>query len=116
MRSSPGANLPSSGPTPADCHRLISAIRKDFIPGVYVRLDWYGFGSGLHGLKAELVDESAHSVSGQKVLNVWATKTFGNQIHLFSEAQLYDLLIVGYRAIERFFEQGEAAAPTRRVE
>ena len=93
----------------------MATIQKDFIPGVWVQLGWYEFGNGLHGMKVELVDDSAVTISGERVLNVWATKTFGNQLHLISEAQLYDLLIVGYRQMEKYFEHGEASAPARRV-
>lgn len=78
-------------------------------------MNWYEFGKDLHGMKLELIDDSAVSVDGREMVNVWSTKTFGNQLHLISEAQLYDLLIVGYRQIERFFEHGEAFAPSRRV-
>jgi hypothetical protein len=32
-----------------------------------------------------------------------------------SMAEIYDLLILGYRAIDRYFAEGEAFAPERRV-
>lgn len=115
MTSGSNHRLPGSGPESSDCFRLFRTIQREYIPGAWVQVSWYEFGNKLHGLKLELLDDSLHQVDGQPAVNVWSAKTFGNQLHLISEAQLYDLLIVGYRAIERFFEQGEAAAPARRA-
>lgn len=114
MNSSSNHHLPTEGPGSGDCFRLFRTIQREYIPGAWVQVSWYEIGKSQHGMKVELLDESLHQVDGLPAVNVWAAKTFGNQLHLISESQLYDLLIVGYRAIERFFEQGEAAAPARR--
>jgi hypothetical protein len=115
MSSHPNGKLPTSGPEPGDCFRLFRTLQREYIPGLRVEVNWYEFGNHLYGMKLELLDDSAMTLDGGQLVNVWAMKTFGNQLHLISDAQLYDLLIVGYRAIERFFEQGEAAAPVRRA-
>jgi len=115
MRSNSNHHLPSSGPESGDCFRLFRTLQREYIPGLRVEVNWYEFGNKLYGMKIELLDDSAMTLDGGQLVNVWSTKTFGNQLHLISEAQLYDLLIVGYRAIERFFELGEAAAPVRRA-
>jgi len=91
------------------------SIQRGWITDARVELSWYEFGNQLHGMKAELISDSAVVIDGNNYLNIWSSKTFGNQLHLISSSQLYDLLIVGYRAIERYFEQGEAFAPERRV-
>jgi hypothetical protein len=115
MSSSANSHLPSAGPGPGDCYRLLTTLKHEYIPGLRVELSWYPVGKEQHGLKLELLDDSLVTQDGKDLVNVWAAKTFGNQLHLISEAQLYDLLIVGYRQIERFFAVGEAAAPARRV-
>jgi len=115
MNSSPTTHLPASGPGPGDCFRLFRTLQREYIPGLRVEVSWYQMGKDLHGLKVELIDDAAMTVDGAAAVNVWSTKTFGNQLHLISEAQLYDLLIVGYRVIEKYFEHGEAFAPARRV-
>ena len=114
MNSRSNHHLPTEGPGSGDCFRLFRTIQREYIPGARVEVSWYQIGKDQHGLKLELLDDSAHKINGEHLVNVWAAKTFGNQLHLISEAQLYDLLIVGYRAIERFWENGEASAPTRR--
>jgi len=115
MRSSSNSHLPTEGPGPTDCFKLLRTLQREYIPGIWVQVGWYEIGHMIHGMKVELLDDSLHQVDGVPAVNVWASKTFGNQLHLISEAQLYDLLIVGYRAVERFFAEGEAAAPARRV-
>jgi len=115
MASGSNHHLPATGPESGDCFRLFRTLQREYIPGLRVEVNWYEFGNKLYGMKLELIDDSAHQEDGQQLVNVWSAKTFGNQLHLISEAQLYDLLIVGYRAIERFFDEGEAAAPLRRA-
>jgi hypothetical protein len=115
MNSSGDPRLPSRGPTADDCFRLYRTLQREYIPGLRIELSWYEFGEGLHGMKVEAIDDSAVTFDGIHYVNIWAAKTFGNQLHLISEAQLYDLLIVAYRQIEKFFEQGEAFAPARRA-
>jgi hypothetical protein len=115
MSSSPNGRLPSNGPGPGDCFRLFHTLQREYIPGLRVEVSWYQLGKDLHGMKVELLDDAAMTMEGAPAVNVWSSKTFGNQLHLISEAQLYDLLIVGYRQIERYFEHGEAFAPARRA-
>ena len=54
------------------------------------------------------------ALDGSLLVNVWAVRDFHNPLHLISSIALFDLLIDSYRAIDRYFELGEAAAPARR--
>jgi hypothetical protein len=115
MNSSSKVRGHGDGPEPGDCFRLMRSIQRGWVPDARVEISWYEFGDKLYGMKAELISDSAVVIDGCNYLNIWSTKTFGNQLHLISSGQLYDLLIVGYRAIEKYFEEGEAFAPARRV-
>ena len=115
MKSYQNGRLPSEGPTAGDCFRLMTSIQRGWIPDARIELSWYEFGIKLYGMKIELISDSAVVIDGCNYVNIWSTKTFGNQLHLISSNQLYDLLIVGYRQIEKYFEEGEAFAPSRRV-
>jgi hypothetical protein len=48
-------------------------------------------------------------------VNVWAEKTLFANRREVRTADIHDLLILAHRAIDRYFEQGEAAAPIRRA-
>lgn len=115
MNSSPSARVPVDGPNVGDCFRLMRSIQRGWIPDARVELSWFEIDHKTWGMRAELVCDSAVIIDGVQYINIFAEKTFYNQLHLISTGQLYDLLIVGYRAIERYFEHGEAAAPNRRV-
>lgn len=108
------ANLPVEGPTQDDCARLLAHLRKDYIPALRIEVEFYEVGKAGPGLKLEVIDESAAAVNGKEVVNVWAAKTFGQRIRNFTTADLYDLLMIAYRTIDRYFEYGEASAPVRR--
>jgi len=108
-------SLPAEGPTQDDCGRLIVHLRKDYIPALRVEVNFYELGKVGQGLKLEVLDESAAGVNGEEVVNVWASKTFGQRIQNISTNDLYDLLMTAYRQIDRFFTLGEAFAPVRRV-
>lgn len=107
--------LPAEGPTQDDCGRLMVHLRKDYIPALRVEVNFYELGKAGQGLKIEVLDDSAVGAGGEDVVNVWATKTFGQRIQNISTNDLYDLLMTAYRQIDRFFTLGEAFAPARRV-
>lgn len=109
------ANLPVEGPGQDDCGRLMVHLRKDYIPALRVEVNFYELGSIGQGLKIEVLDDHPAGVNGEEIVNVWATKTFGNRIRSIGTGDLYDLLMMAYRQIDRFFELGEAFAPARRV-
>ncbi len=109
------ANLPVEGPGQDDCGRLLSYLRNDYIRNLRIEVGFYPVGSVGHGLKLEVLDDGLAGVDGQAVVNVWAQKSLFNRQAQISMAEMYDLLMTAYRHIDKFFELGEAAAPTRRV-
>lgn len=108
-------NLPAEGPTQDDCGRLMLHLRTDYIPALRVEVDFYQVGAVGWGVKLEVVDDGLSGVDGKTVVNVWSAKTLFQRSLYISTADLYDLLMVAYRTIDRFFEGGEAFAPARRV-
>jgi len=108
------ANLPDEGPSQDDCGRLMKHLRADYIPGLRVEVNFYSLGSAGWGLKMEVIDNSAVGIDGHTYVNIWATKTFGQRVRYVRTADLYDLLMIAYRQIDRYFVDGEAFAPTRR--
>lgn len=109
------ANLPVEGPSQDDCGRLLVHLRKDYIPDLRIEVNFYELGKAGQGMKIELLDDSAAAVNGEELVNVWGAKTYGQRIRNISTNELYDLLMMGYRQIDRYFELGEAFAPVRRV-
>lgn len=108
-------NLPTEGPTQDDCGRLLAHLRAEYIPLLRVEVNFYSLGTVGWGLKLEVLDDSAAGVDGKEVVNVWSCKTFGQRMLYIRTADLYDLLILAYRQIDRYFELGEAVAPARRA-
>lgn len=108
-------HLPVEGPGQDDCGRLLLHLQVDYIRDLRLEVGFYEVGRAGRGIKLELVSSGLAGVGGDDVLNVWAKKTLGQRLAYVSLAEIYDLLMLGYRAIDRYFEQGEAAAPERRV-
>lgn len=107
-------HLPIEGPTQDDCGRLMLHLQVDYIRDLRLEIGFYDLGKSGRGLKLELLDNRPEGVDGKEVVNVWASKTFGQRISNISTREIYDLLMIGYRTIDRFFELGEAYAPARR--
>lgn len=107
-------HLPVEGPTQDDCGRLLLHLQTDYIRGLRLEVGFYDLGRAGRGLKLELIDDSAAAINGEELVNVWATKTLGQRISNISMAEIYDLLMMGYRVIDKYFELGEAFAPARR--
>lgn len=114
MRS-PVPSLPVEGPSQDDCGRLLLHLQDDYIRNLRLEVGFYDLGRSGRGIKLELIDDSATGVDGSDLINVWATKTFGQRIGYISMAEIYDLLMTGYRQIDRFFSLGEDFAPVRRA-
>lgn len=109
------AHLPAEGPTQDDCGRLLLHLRSDYIPHLRLEVGFYEIGKAGRGIKLEVLDDGLSGVDGRDIVNVWAKKTLGNRMAYVSMAEIYDLLMTAYRTIDRFFEEGEAFAPERRV-
>lgn len=108
------SSLPSSGPSAPDIGRLWSTIKQDLVTDCEIVIRPITAAAGETHLVVELISPTLTAANGENWVFVWSAKTFANPFHLISTGQLYDLLIVGYRCMERYFEQGEALAPTRR--
>jgi hypothetical protein len=107
-------HLPVEGPGQDDCGRLLLHLQVDYIRDLRLEVGFYELGRAGRGLKLEVLDDRPEGVDGKSVVNVWAIKTFGQRISNISTNEIYDLLMTAYRTIDRFFELGEAFAPTRR--
>jgi len=112
--SKSSVSLPQSGPNVSDIGRLWETIKKDFVSDLRIELRPFILAGDGIGLVLELVSDSVEDINGVLWVHVWSAKTFTNPFHLISTSQLYDLLIVGYRTMEKYFEQGEAFAPSKR--
>lgn len=108
------ASLPVEGPTQDDCGRLLLHLQNDYVRNLRLEVQFYEVGRAGRGIKLEVLDDSAVGVDGRDLVNVWATKTFGQRVAYISTADLYDLLMTAYRTIDKYFELGEAFAPARR--
>lgn len=108
-------HLPTEGPTQDDCGRLLLHLQVDFVRDLRLEVGFYDVGRAGRGIKLELVSDGLGGCDGRDCVNVWAKKTLGQRMAYVSMADIYDLLMSGYRAIDRYFEQGEAFAPERRA-
>lgn len=100
--------------TLADCARLWSTLRSEYIPGL--RIEWRIEVSpnDVPYLSVEVVDDSVVDDAGSPLVNIWASKEFRSGLYLISYGQLFDLLIQAYRRIDGFFGTGTPHAPTLR--
>lgn len=108
-------NLPVEGPLQDDCGRLFAHLHNEYMPDLRMEVSFYQIGSIGMGMKIEVVNDSLVTLDGQNTINVWATKTFGQRVQNISTNDLYDLLMIAYRQIDRYMRDGEAFAPVRRV-
>jgi len=113
--ANPLVHLSTEGPTQDDCGRLMAHLREDYIPGLRVEVDFYKIGQAGWGLKISTLDDSLAGVDGQQLVNVWSEKTLFQRSLYIRTQELYDLLMTAYRAIDRYFAEGEAFAPARRA-
>jgi hypothetical protein len=96
-----------------DCARLLSTLRNDYISGLKVEINFELSERNDGCMVLQLVDYSGVPAPTDNGRSVWAELRFYNQLHLISCGSLFDLLIVGYRVIDRFFETGEDNRPRR---
>lgn len=102
------------GASAADYGRLWQTLITEMVSDLQVVIIAEQDQNGFDLIAVEAVSPSLHQIDGVDLVNVWARKEFRNQLHLISVGQLFDLLITAYRVIDRFFDEGEAAAPPRR--
>jgi len=97
-----------------DCARLWVYLTTEYIPGLRLEITPRQAPDGRAWIQLEVTDDSAVTIDGHQLVNVWAFKEYSNQLNLITLGSLFDLLISAHRRIEAFFEKGEASAPTRR--
>jgi hypothetical protein len=95
-----------------DCARLLSTLRNDYIPDLRIEVS-FELGEGNGGcMVLHLVDYVGNWPSGRTGRSVWAELRFHNRLHLISMGSLFDLLIVGYRVIDTYFDTGVDNRPS----
>lgn len=108
------SSSPATGPNAGDIGRLWLTIKQDMAEDAEIVIRPVTDVSDQTQLSLELISPSLAGVGGEELVHVWSAKLFANPFHLISTGQLFDLLITGYRCMERYFEGGEAFAPTKR--
>lgn len=93
--------LPATGPAIDDVSRLWTYLTTEWVTDL--RLSIYPKqSSGGHSIVAVALESPRFGQKdGVPYLHTWATKEFSNTGYMISWGQLYDLLIVGHREIER---------------
>jgi len=110
MQSS-GAGRTHPNATADDCARLWLTLTGEYIPGLRIELKIVTLADAATGIRMDLVDDCLGVADGKKMVHVWATRLFFNQLNLISSGALFDLLISGFRKIDDFFRYGESYAP-----
>lgn len=102
------------GASAGDFGRLWTTIKTELVSDAQVVIIPEQDLNGFDLIAVEVISPSLHQINGEDLVNVWARKEFRNQLHLISVGQLFDLLITAYRVADRYFDEGDAAAPPRR--
>jgi len=102
------AALPATGPAIDDVSRLWSHITTEWVTDLQLRLYPQHASNGTSVVMASVESPRYVGDNRQEVMFVWASKEFSQTGYMISWGQLYDLLIVAYRAIEK-----ELAPPER---
>lgn len=100
--------------TAGDCARLWSTLTTEYIQHLRIEVRILEDREGGAHLSVEVVDDSYETLNGSPLVNIWASKEYHNPLYLISRDQLFDLLIIAYRAVEAFFANGTPSAPARR--
>lgn len=107
----PGRTIANAG----DCARLWTYLTGEYIPGLRIEICPILPPTGKAAILLEVLDDSAAGVNGESLVNIWAWRTYANDLNLISLGSLFDLLISAHRQIEDYFVNGEQSAPARRV-
>jgi hypothetical protein len=100
--------------TSDDCARLWRTLTTDYIPDLRIETTFLFGEEAPFGIMIELVSPGLDPEDGEPCINIWSMRSFWNPLHLISWGGLFDLLIVGYRAIDEYFRIGDTVAPPRR--
>lgn len=94
-----------------DCARLWSTLTTDYIPGLKVEVIPHQKPNGDPYIEMVLCDYAYVAGDPGPDRSVWARKEFSSGLYLISHAQLFDLLIKGFRVIDEFFTTGKDNRP-----
>jgi hypothetical protein len=96
-----GASLPAQGPVLGDVARLWVHIKTEWVTDLAIRLEPGQHLDGTPFLELRLESERFSDQRGGQYTHVWSRRRFSGVDYRGSYNQLYDLLIVGFREIER---------------
>lgn len=94
------AALPAVGPAIDDVSRLWSHLTTEWVSDLQLRIYPHDSSGGRSIVQVSLESPRFVGDKREPVMYVWAAKEFSQSGYMISWGQLYDLLIVGYRAIE----------------
>ena len=101
MTGSKRIALPATGPAIDDVSRLWKYLITDWISDLQLVI-YPRTSSGGHAVvELALISPRFDRQTGKPYLHTWASKEFSNTGYMISWGQLYDLLIVGHREIEK---------------
>lgn len=92
--------------TLGDCARLLTTLRADYIPGLRIEIDFYAEHDSKPCVVAQLVDYAHVGEKSEMHRSKWSERRFYSELHLISCGALFDLLITGYRVIDKYFGTG----------
>lgn len=102
-----GASLPASGPQLADVARLFVHLTTEWVTDLGISIEAGQHTDGTPFLEISVQSPRLQDGKGGEYIHKWSKRRFSGVDYTGSYAQLYDLLIVAYREIEREFERLE---------
>lgn len=96
-----GPGLPAQGPALSDVCRLWSHLTTEWVTDLEIKLNPVHHTDGTCGILLSVTSTRFLGGGGGTYDHVWAQRVFSGVDYKGSYNQLYDLLIVAYREIER---------------
>lgn len=96
-----GPSLPAQGPALGDVARLWSHLTTEWVIDLEIRLEPGWSTAEIPFLQVSVVSSRLSENRGGVYVHTWAKRVFNGVDYKGSYNQLYDLLIVAHRAIER---------------
>lgn len=102
-----GPSLPGQGPVLSDVVRLWSHLTTEWVTDLAINLRPGMNNDGTPFLELRLVSFRFADEAGGAYIHCWASRRYSGVDYKGSYNQLYDLLIVGFREIERVLKPQE---------
>lgn len=96
-----GPSLPAQGPVLGDVARLWTHLTTEWVSDLEIRLEPGQHSDGTPYIELILCSWRFEDDTPNQVLRAWSRRRFSGVDYRGSYNQLYDLLIVGFREIER---------------